>query len=142
MGALAGEVGFSLLAVPLLPRLGPIRVSAYASALAVPMLLIAGLVADGGGFLRVATAGEAAGLIYLATVVTTIAFFLWYDALARLGADLAGLFAGVIPASAAIITVVLGLGLPGHAELAGVGLVAVGVITGLAPRHRPALATP
>jgi drug/metabolite transporter (DMT)-like permease len=74
-------------------------VSAYAAALAVPMLLIAGLVADGRGFVRVSTAGEAAGLVYLATVVTTIAFFLWYDALGRLGADLAGLFAGVIPSA-------------------------------------------
>ncbi|GAA2075211.1 hypothetical protein GCM10009780_09230 [Actinomadura alba] len=145
MGALAGEVGFSLLALPLLPGLGPIRVSAYSAAFAVPMLLIAGLVADGAGFLRVPTASEAAALLYLSAVVTTIAFFLWYDALPRLGTDRAGLFAGVIPVSAAIITVVLGLGRPGPAELAGVGLVAVGIVAGLAPRplrSRPPHATP
>ncbi|MBC6457545.1 DMT family transporter [Actinomadura sp. HBU206391] len=144
MGALAGEIGFSLLAVPLLPRLGPIRVSAYAAALAVPMLIIAGLIADGRGFVRLPTAGEAAALLYLSAIVTTVAFFLWYDALGRLGADRAGLFAGVIPVSAAIITVVLGLGRPGPAELAGVGLVALGVVTGLAPRRRirVALAAP
>ncbi|MCQ0015687.1 hypothetical protein [Actinomadura madurae] len=41
LGALAGEVCFSLLAVPLLPRLGPLRVSAYSAALAAPMLLAA-----------------------------------------------------------------------------------------------------
>jgi drug/metabolite transporter (DMT)-like permease len=38
LGALAGEVCFSLLALPLLPRLGPVRVSAYSAAAAVPML--------------------------------------------------------------------------------------------------------
>ena len=101
MGALAGEVGFSLLAVPLLPRFGPIKVSAYAAALAVPMLLVAGLIADGRDFVRVPTAGEAAALLYLATIVTTVAFFLWYDALGRLSVDRAGLFAGAIPVSAA-----------------------------------------
>lgn len=38
---------FSLLAIPLLPRLGAVRVSAYSAAAAVPMLLAAGLVVDG-----------------------------------------------------------------------------------------------
>jgi drug/metabolite transporter (DMT)-like permease len=145
MGALAGEVGFSLLAVPLLPGLGPIRVSAYSAAFAVPMLVVAGLVADGTGFLRVPTAGETAALLYLSAVVTTIAFFLWYDALPRLGTDRAGLFAGVIPVSAAIVTVALGLGRPGPGELAGVALVAVGVVAGMAPRpqrRRRPLAAP
>jgi drug/metabolite transporter (DMT)-like permease len=145
MGALAGEVGFSLLAVPLLPGLGPIRVSAYSAAFAVPMLVVAGLVADGTGFRRVPTAGETAALLYLSAVVTTIAFFLWYDALPRLGTDRAGLFAGVIPVSAAIVTVALGLGRPGPGELAGVALVAVGVVAGMAPRpqrRRRPLAAP
>ncbi|MCP9950239.1 hypothetical protein LUX33_18680 [Actinomadura madurae] len=81
LGALAGEVCFSLLAVPLLPRLGPLRVSAYSAALAAPMLLAAGLVTDGTAALRVPTAAELAGFAYLSAVVTTIAFLLWYDAI-------------------------------------------------------------
>src|SRR6266545_3074319 len=39
LGALAGEALFSLLAAPLLPALGPVRISAWACALAVPLLL-------------------------------------------------------------------------------------------------------
>ncbi|MEU8343044.1 EamA family transporter [Spirillospora sp. NPDC048832] len=145
LGALAGEVCFSLLAVPLLPRLGPLRVSAYSAALAAPMLLAAGLVADGTAVLRVPTAAEAAGFGYLTVVVTTIAFLLWYDAIGRLGADRAGLFAGLVPVSALATTVVLGLGRPGAAELAGAALVAAGVAAGMraqvAPRE-PALPEP
>ncbi|MFC6878282.1 MULTISPECIES: DMT family transporter [Actinomadura] len=133
LGALAGEVCFSLLAVPVLPRLGPLRVSAYSAALAAPMLLAAGLAADGAGVLRAPTGAELAGLAYLSVVVTTVAFLLWYDALGRLGPDRAGLFAGLIPVSAVITTVLLGLGRPGPADLAGAALVAAGVVIGLRP---------
>ncbi|NYD46742.1 drug/metabolite transporter (DMT)-like permease [Actinomadura luteofluorescens] len=137
LGALAGEVGFSLLAVPLLPRLGPLRVSAYSAALAVPMLLAAGLVADGTALLRVPTPGELAGFAYLSIVVTTIAFLLWYDAIGRLGADRAGLCAGLIPVSAVVTTVALGIGRPEPADLAGAALVAAGVVVGLRARVAP-----
>ena len=131
LGALAGEVCFSLLAIPLLPRLGAVRVSAYSAAAAVPMLLVAGLVADGTGVVRPPTWSEAAGFTYLSLVVTAGAFILWYDALGRIGADRAGLFAGLIPVSAVVTTMVLGLRTPGMAELAGALLVGLGVVTGL-----------
>jgi drug/metabolite transporter (DMT)-like permease len=137
LGALAGEVGFSLLAVPLLPRLGPLRVSAYSAALAVPMLLAVGLVADGTALLRVPTPGELAGFAYLSIIVTTIAFLLWYDAIGRLGADRAGLCAGLIPISAVVTTVALGLERPQPADLAGAALVAAGVVVGLRARVAP-----
>lgn len=131
LGALAGEVCFSLLALPLLPRLGAVRVSAYSAAAAVPMLLATGLVVDGRSVLRVPSWDEAAGLGYLSLVVTAGAFILWYDALGRIGADRAGLFAGLIPISAVATTMVLGLRTPGRAELAGALLVGLGVVTGL-----------
>jgi drug/metabolite transporter (DMT)-like permease len=137
LGALAGEVCFSLLAVPLLPRLGPMRVSAYSATLAVPMLAALGLLVDGRAFVRTPTAGEAAALGYLAVVVTTVAFFLWYDALGRLGPDRAGLLAGVLPISAVLTTMVLGLGRPDAAEAAGAVLVAVGITAGIAADRRP-----
>lgn len=140
LGALAGEVAFSLLAVPLLPKLGPLRVAAYPAALSVPMLLVAGLVLEGTSALRLPTAGEAAGFVYLGAVVTAAAFFLWYDALRRLGADRAGLFAGLVPVGALITTVALGLGEAGLADVAGALLVALGVVLGVrgqrAPRRR------
>jgi drug/metabolite transporter (DMT)-like permease len=95
------------------------------------MLLAAGLVADGTGVVRPPTWGEAAGFLYLAIVVTAGAFILWYDALGRIGADRAGLFAGLIPVSAVATTMALGLRTPGTGELAGALLVGLGVVFGL-----------
>ncbi|MFE3514967.1 EamA family transporter [Streptomyces sp. NPDC059166] len=135
LGALAGEVAFSLLAVPLLPKLGPLRVAAYPAALSVPMLLAAGLVVDGAASLRLPTPGEGAAFVYLGAIVTAAAFFLWYDALRQLGADRAGLFAGLVPVGALLTTLVLGLGGAGPADVAGALLVAAGVAAGL---RRPA----
>ncbi|MFI7277647.1 EamA family transporter [Streptomyces sp. NPDC049879] len=139
LGALAGEVAFSLLAVPLLPRLGPLRVAAYPAALSVPLLLAAGLALDGTASLRAPTLGEGAAFVYLGAIVTAAAFFLWYDALRRLGADRAGLFAGLVPIGALLTTVVLGLGGAGPADVAGALIVAAGVALGLrqptAPRR-------
>jgi len=132
-GALGGEVAFSLLAVPVLPRLGALRLSAYASALAVPVLLLAGVVADGTGALRLPSAAELAALAYLAAVVTALAFVLWYAAVHRLGADRAGLCAGLAPASTVVATWLLGTGHPTPADILGSLLVGAGVVAGLAP---------
>ncbi|MFJ6993894.1 DMT family transporter [Streptomyces sp. NPDC003090] len=131
LGALAGEVAFSLLAVPLLPKLGPLRVAAYPAALSVPMLLLTGLALDGTDALRLPTPGEAAAFAYLGAAVTAAAFFLWYDALRRLGADRAGLFAGLVPVGALLTTVALGLSRPQLADIAGALLVTAGVAAGL-----------
>jgi drug/metabolite transporter (DMT)-like permease len=79
------------------------------------------------------TAAEAAALLYLATVVSAGAFLLWYDALPRLGADRAGLFAGLVPVGAIATTVLLGLGAPTATELGGVALVIAGLAVGLTP---------
>lgn len=130
LGALAGEVAFSLLAIPLLPKLGPLRVAAYPAALSVPMLLAASLAVDGPASLRLPTPGEAAAFGYLGAIVTAAAFLLWYDALRRLGADHAGLFAGLVPVGALLTTLALGLQ-PGPADIAGALIVAAGVALGL-----------
>jgi drug/metabolite transporter (DMT)-like permease len=141
-GALACEACFSLLAIPLLPRLGPVRVSAYTQAIAVPVLLIVGVVTDSSGLLRMPTAPEAAALLYLATVVSAGAFLLWYDALPRLGADRAGLFAGLVPVGAIVTTVLLGLATPTATELGGAALVIAGLAVGLtSSRPRPPATT-
>jgi drug/metabolite transporter (DMT)-like permease len=103
VGALACEACFSLLAIPLLPKLGTVRVSAY-------------------------TAG---------------AFLLWYDALPLLGADRAGLFAGMVPVGAIATTFLLGLAAPTASELGGATLVIAGLAVGLtAGRPRTAADTP
>jgi drug/metabolite transporter (DMT)-like permease len=141
VGALACEACFSLLALPLLPALGPVRLSAYIQAVAVPVLLIVGVASDGGGLLRMPTPAEATALLYLAVVVSAGAFLLWYDALPRLGADRAGLFAGLVPVGAIVTTVLLGLGTPTASELGGTALVIAGLLLGLSPGRSRAPAT-
>jgi len=131
VGALVCEVAFSLLALPLLPKLGALRVAAYPAALAVPMLLIASLLGEGPGALWLPTLPEAAAFIYLGALVTAVAFFLWYDALRRLGPDRAGLFAGLVPVGALLTTAVLGLGEVRLAHIVGALLVAAGVVIGM-----------
>lgn len=139
LGALAGEVAFSLLALPLLPKLGPLRVAAYPAALAVPMLLAAGIALDGTSSLRLPTPTEAVAFGYLGVLVTATAFFLWYDALRRLGAARAGLFAGLVPVGALVTTVALGLGEAGVADVAGALIVGAGVLIGLRQPARTGL---
>src|SRR6266508_1864962 len=71
------------------------------------------------------------------------AFLLWYDALPRLGADRAGLFAGLIPVGAIVTTILLGLGTPTATELGGTALVIAGLLVGLTPsRPRTPALTP
>ncbi|GAA4597499.1 DMT family transporter [Planotetraspora phitsanulokensis] len=131
LGAVTCELCFSLLALPLLPVLGPVRTSAYSTALAVPLLLAIGLVVDGQAMFRTPTLPEVAGLGYLGLIVTTVPFLLWYGALPRLGADRAGLFAGMIPVGAISTSMILGLGLPSAADLAGAAVVIAGISLGL-----------
>ncbi|MEV0591624.1 DMT family transporter [Nonomuraea cavernae] len=137
LGALVGEISFSLLAIPLLPKLGAIRVSAYSTMLAVPMLALIGLVREGAGMLRAPTAAEALGFGYLATVVTVVAFFLWYTSLPKLGPGRAGLFAGLIPVGAISTGLVLGIATPSGYDLLGAGLVIAGIVVGLTAGRSP-----
>jgi drug/metabolite transporter (DMT)-like permease len=136
IGALACEVCFSMLAIPLLPKLGALRVSAYAAASSVPIFLGLGLATSGAAFVRVPSVGEASGLVYLAVVVSAGAFLLWYTALPILGAERAGLFAGVLPIGAIITAALLGQGLPTLAETAGAAIVIAGVLVGVSTPRR------
>jgi drug/metabolite transporter (DMT)-like permease len=131
VGALLGEAGFSIFAAPLLPKLGPLRLSAAVCALAVPMLVAGGLAADGPGWLQMPSTPEALALGYLATAVTTGAFLAWYSGLAGLGVERAGVLIGLMPiATLATAAAADGL-LPEPAQLAGVLVVAVGLALGL-----------
>jgi drug/metabolite transporter (DMT)-like permease len=121
-GALVGEVLFSLVAASLLPRLGPVRVSAWTCALAVPMLGIAAVVA--GERPRLPTATEAAAYGYLAVVLTVGAFVVWYGGLQRLGVARAGMFVGVLPVATLASTAALDTRLPALPQALGVLVVA------------------
>ncbi|WP_354643470.1 DMT family transporter [Kitasatospora camelliae] len=142
LGTLACEAAFSLVAVPLLPQLGPVRVSAYSTVLAVPMFAVAAAVQDGVHALRTPTGPELAALLYLGTALTCGAFLLWYGALGRLGPERAGLFAGPVPVTAALSGAVLGTGGLRPAELAGAALVGLGVRAGLTATRPAARPTP
>lgn len=130
VGALAGEVGFAVLAVPVLRPLGPKLLSATVCAIAAAESTALGLLLDGGGFLRVPTTGEAAALIWQAAVVTVVGFVCWYMGIQRIGAERATLFSGLIPVAAALTAPLVGTGSYGLAQAAGSCLVGVGVAMG------------
>lgn len=99
LATMACEVAFSLIATPLLPRLGAWNVSAWACSAAVPLLGAAALVAPGPD-LVMPNRTEALAIAWLAVVTMAIAFGIWYSAVGRLGAGSAGLLTGVIPLGA------------------------------------------
>jgi drug/metabolite transporter (DMT)-like permease len=137
------EVGFTLLAVPVLGRHGPWGVAVHSCWLAAVMLWALGGATE--GRLAVLTLRPAHLLVvgYLALVLTALAFVLWYSAVAGLGSARAGLLTGVAPVAAVGVGVLLGAPVPGIAVWAGIALVGVGLAVGLrAPtfeRHRSRL---
>jgi drug/metabolite transporter (DMT)-like permease len=139
-GAFAGEVGFSLIAAPLLARLGPVRVSAYACGFAVPLLLMAALVV--GERWQPPTATETAALAFLALILTAGMFPLWYSGVHRLTVERAGMFAGLLPVVSLVATALFDRTSPPPTQLAGVLLVGVGLTVGLATRPAPARVPP
>jgi drug/metabolite transporter (DMT)-like permease len=129
--ALAGlgcEVGFTLLAAPLLPRLGPMRVAAWSAILATLELAILT-----GGDVPTPTTHEAAAIAYLAVITTALAFVLWFGAVQQLGAAKAGLLVGFMPIAAVTVDAALNGRTPSTADLAGTALVAAGIVYGAMP---------
>lgn len=130
VAALVGEVGFAVLAVPVLRPLGPRLLSATVAGLAAIESTIAGLVLDGADFVRVPTGEEALALGWQAAVVTVIGFICWYMGMQRIGAERATLFSGLIPVAAALTAPLVGTGAYGPAQAAGSLLVGAGVALG------------
>ena len=133
-GALGGVVGTSLLAAPVLRRLGALAVTVYACGLAGLMLLAAAAAtraAGGPPVLRVPTATQLAALAYLTIVVTAIVFLAWYGALERLGVDRTGLFNGLVPVTSLAAVALTGTGAITPPSLLGALAVLAGVILGL-----------
>lgn len=126
-GALAGEVCFSLLAVPLLPRLGPRGVSVWAAALAGVGLAVSAALTSG---FPAPSASQWLAIGYLAVIVTAVAFLAWYGGVARLGVARAGLFAGLFPVAAVLADAALTRQVSAAAIIGSV-LAAAGVALGL-----------
>lgn len=128
LGALAGEVLFTLLAAPHLPRLGPLNVAAWAAFLATAELAVVG--AATGEHVRAPTTEEAAAIAYLAVLTTAVAFVLWFRAVERLGAARAGLLVGLMPVAAVTVEMAMEARAATATETLGVALVVAGVLAG------------
>ncbi len=133
-GALGGAAGSSLLAAPVLPRLGPLAVTVYACGLAAILLLAAAAVASSAGgppILRTPTATQLAALSYLAVAVTAVVFLAWYAAMQRLGVDRTGLFNGLIPIASLAAVALAGTGTITPLQCLAALTVLAGMILGL-----------
>ncbi|MFB8748689.1 DMT family transporter [Streptomyces parvulus] len=128
--ALLGEVGFAVLAVPVLRPLGPRLLSTTVCGIAALQSAVAGVLADGAGWLRAPDAVEAGALLWQAAVVTVVGFVCWYMGMQRIGAERATLFSGLIPVAAACTAPLAGTGSYGAAQAAGSALVCAGVALG------------
>lgn len=136
-GALAGEASFSLLAAPLLPRLGPMFVSVYACVIASVMALFLGVIVDREGVVREPSWSEGVSLFYLGVMVSGLAFFAWYTAIGRLGVERTGLFSGLMPVFALLTGWLLVASNPNPLQLVGAVIVGAGVSFGIS-KDRPA----
>ncbi|MEV7288475.1 DMT family transporter [Streptomyces sp. NPDC093252] len=128
--ALLGEVGFAMLAVPVLRPLGPRLLSATVCGLAAVESAAVGLLVDGSGWLPRPDSTEVLALLWQAAVVTVIGFVCWYMAMQRIGAERATLFSGLIPVAAAATAPLVGTGTYGLAQAVGSTLVGAGVALG------------
>jgi drug/metabolite transporter (DMT)-like permease len=135
--ALGCEAGFTLLAIPVLRRHTAWGVSMHTMWIATVMLVGLALLSEGSrAAFRLDTA-ELAATGYLAVLVTTVAFVLWYSTVAGIGSDRAALLCGLAPVAAAVV----GIATTGHAPTppvwAGIAVVMVGLVIGLrTPAHR------
>ncbi|GAA2865074.1 membrane protein [Actinoplanes cyaneus] len=136
------EALFTLLAIPVLDRHGPLGVSVHATWMAAVLFGVSGVVVEGpSAILRVHPDDVLAGA-YLAMAVTAVAFLLWYTCVTRLGPGRAGLLTGVAPISAALTGMALGGPTPGPLVWLGMTTVGAGLALGLTtpvPAREPAL---
>jgi drug/metabolite transporter (DMT)-like permease len=140
VGILLAEAAFSLLAAPLLPRLGPVRVSAWSCALAVPMLLVG--LAVTGETLRVPSAAEASSIVFLGLVLTVVAFIAWYTGVQGLGVERAGVFVGLVPVASLATVAIVDATPPAPLQTTGVLIVTAALITALRTPSPPPLPPP
>ncbi len=131
------EAAFTLLAVPILDRLGPIGLSTHTCWIAAVQLALVALVVGGTDALPPLAANELFAIAYLAVVLTAVGFVFWYTAVQQIGPATAGLFAGLIPISAALTGLIPGLTTITISVLGGAGLVGAGITLGLASSKPP-----
>jgi drug/metabolite transporter (DMT)-like permease len=139
---LVTEAGFTLLAVPVLTRMGPWVVSLHTTWIAAVAFAVLGVTVEGPGTVFTLPGRDLAVAGYLAVVVTALAFVLWYSAVGRIGAGRAGLFTGLVPIVAAAGGLLLGGPMPHALVWVGVVVVLGGLCVGMArPGRAPVQST-
>nr|WP_037306502.1 DMT family transporter [Amycolatopsis orientalis] len=133
--AMVCEALFTLLAVGLLDRLGPMATATWSCCVAGVGGAVAGTIADPSGAWALPDGRELIALGYLTIVVTTLAFVLWYSAVSVLGADRAGVLVGLMPVAGLVVSLALGMQDFRFSQLIGVALVSSGVVIGLRRRE-------
>jgi drug/metabolite transporter (DMT)-like permease len=129
-GALLCEVAFTLAALPVMPRLGPLGVSTWASAIAAGLLAVTAPLVHGSAALTMPTGSEAAAIVALGVIITAVAFVAWYWAVDAMGPVRTGLYAGLVPVGTLLTAMLIGGPLPHLAEVAGTLVVAAGISFG------------
>jgi drug/metabolite transporter (DMT)-like permease len=129
--ALLCESAFTLLAVPVLPRLGAWGVSVHSVWIGAVIFAVLAAVTEGPAAVTTLTVTGWAAVGYLAILVTAVAFVLWYSAVSALGPGRVGLLTGIAPVSAALTGILAGSRVPGPQVWLGVLAVMAGVAAGL-----------
>ncbi len=133
--AMVCEALFTLLAVGVLERLGPLATATWSCCAAGVGGAVVGTIADPSGAWAWPDERELIALGYLTVVVTAIAFLLWYSAVSALGADRAGVLVGLMPVSGLAVSLLLGMQDFRLSQVIGVALVSSGVVVGLRRRE-------
>lgn len=133
VAALAGEVGFTVLAVPVLRPLGPKLLTAVVCGVAAvesALIALVGQAVGGTAALRLPTAVETGALVWQAALATVVGFVLFYMGVQRIGMERATLYTGAIPVAAALTAAALAHGSFGLPQAAGSLLVGAGAALG------------
>lgn len=103
------------------------------SLLAVPILTVFAAL-EPSDIVAIPTVDELAALAWLAVIVTAVAFVFWYSGLARLGAERASLFLGLVPVGALATSLAVGVAQPRLWSVIGCLVCACGITVGAAAR--------
>ncbi|GLZ35570.1 hypothetical protein Lesp02_77570 [Lentzea sp. NBRC 105346] len=125
---MAGEVSFTLFAVGVVRRLGVLAVSTWTCLLAATIGAVAGTFAGGW---QMPDTRQIVALALLGTLLTAVAFGLWYFAVNTLGPGRAGVLIGMMPVSGLVTSVLLGAQSLTVSSALGALTVALGCVIGL-----------
>lgn len=127
-GLIGCEASFTLCAARVVPQVGAFAYTVWTCAIAAVAFGVLSIATEHPDV--AALAGTVVPVLYLGLAVTALAFVLWFTAVGRLGADRAGLCAGVSAPAAVLTGWALGSPLPGATVWAGIGLVIAGLAIG------------